>query len=185
MSKLEIAIRPHVNAILNGTILSIDPSSGSKESMPGYSIFKAGVFYDSGVIRLEHRQSLAGRLYDLREALQRDFTCPDVLVVENIAPFIGGNTTRSILSLHKAVGVTVSCFDCPLMEVAPISWRRFIPENYRKTDECDAIMMALTVLKIASGKTEFPITDVLLAKLKSGEWAKPGPEGSTNEPKEK
>lgn len=177
MSKIEEAIAPLVNKILNGTVLAIDPSSGSKESMPGYAIFRNGEFVDSGVIRLQWKQALAGRLFDLREALQKDFECPDVLVVENIPPFIGGkqggghyNASNSILSLHKAVGVTVSCFDCPLVQVAPISWRKRIPENYKKTDECDAIMMALTVLKIASGSKEFPITDVLLAKLRSGEW---------------
>ena len=179
MSKIEEAINPVKATILSGTVLAVDPSSGSKESMPGYAIFKAGIFVDSGVIRIQHRQTLQQRLFDLRESLQNDFKdlAPDVLVVENIPPFIaskGGGAafgaTKSILSLHKAVGVTVSCFSCPLIEVSPISWRKYIPENYRKTDENDSIMMALTVLKIASGFTEFPITPVLLAKLKTGEW---------------
>lgn len=177
MSKMSDSISPHVNAILHGKLLAIDPSSGSKESQPGYCIFKAGQFVDSGIIRIEYRQSLQLRLYSLRETLQRDFADvnPDVLVVENIPPFIAapgkfGGNTKSILSLHKAVGVTVSCFNCPLIEVAPISWRKQIPENYRKTDENDSIMMALTVLKVASGAKEFPITPELLGKLRSGEW---------------
>jgi Holliday junction resolvasome RuvABC endonuclease subunit len=175
MSKIEEAIAPIKATILSGTLLAVDPSSGSKESMPGYSIFKAGQFVDSGVIRLQHRQSLAGRLYDLRESLQGDFKDlnPDVLIIENIPPFIAsknGFPNKSILSLHKAVGVTVSCFNCPIVEVAPISWRKYIPDGYLKTDESDSIMMALTVLKIASGFTEFPITEELLVKLKTGKW---------------
>ena len=180
MSKLSHSIEPIKSTILSGRVLAIDPSSGSKESQPGYALFEGGKFVDSGVIRIQHRQSLQHRLFSLREALQKDFASekPDVLVVENIAPFIASpgrgtfGASKSVLSLHKAVGVTISCFDCPLVEVAPISWRKYIPENYLKSDECDAIMMALCVLKIASGFTEFPITPELMHKLQTGGWAK-------------
>lgn len=178
MSKIEEQIAPIKSLILTGKILIVDPSSGSKESQPGYAIFQDGKFVDSGTIKIEYRQSLQLRLYSLRETLQRDFVeeKPDVLVVENIPPFIAkagqsfGGNTKSILALHKSVGVTVSCFNCPLVEVAPISWRRFIPAEYKKTDENDSIMMGLTVLKIASGFTEFPITPELIYKLQTGKW---------------
>lgn len=177
MSKIEEQINPLKATILNGKILVVDPSSGSKESMPGYAIFENGKFVDSGKIAIEYRQSLQLRLFSLRETLQRDFVPerPDVLVVENIAPFIANTkgtfgATKSVLSLHKAVGVTVSCFNCPLVEVSPISWRRFIPNGYLKSDEADAIMMGLTVLKIASGFKEFPISPELIHKLTTGKW---------------
>ena len=180
MSKIEEAIAPIKATILSGRVLAIDPSSGSKESMPGYCLFEAGKFVDSGTIRIEYRQSLQLRLYSLRDTLQREFVPekPDVLVVENIAPMFGGadgrsfGATKSVLSLHKSVGVTISCFNCPLVEVSPMSWRKQIPNGYLKSDESDAIMMALTVLKIASGFKEFPITPELIHKLTTGSWKK-------------
>jgi hypothetical protein len=173
MSKLADGIAPLKEKILSGTILAIDPSSGSRESMPGYCIFKNGQFVDSGIIRIKLGQ-LNNRLFQLRQALMDDFKDiqPDILVTENIPPVMLGQgkfVNRSMLSLQKSVGVVISCFDCPLIEVAPISWRKYIPENYVKSDEVDAIMMAITVMKVATDGA-FEIEPRVLKRLAGAEW---------------
>lgn len=176
MSKLSDSISPHVSKILTGTIIAIDPSSGSRESMPGYAIFKGGVFIDSGIVKLKAGTELHSRLFYLRKALCEDFQdiVPDILVTENIPPVMmtgaGGKQffNKSMLSLQKSIGVAISCFDCPLIEVAPISWRKYIPENYVKSDEADAIMMAITVLKIANPAYE--IEAKILNRIAGKSW---------------
>ena len=181
MSKVEDSIRPHLHAIFNGQILVIDPSSGSKNSQPGYAIYKYGILQDSGIIQIQYKTGLNNRLYQLSRSLREQFETPDILVTENIPPVImgksgspGGFFNMSMLSLQKSIGVVISCFDCPLIEVAPVSWRRNIPEGYLKTDENDSIMMGFTVLKLASkldGRPDYlGMTDTLKHKLTTGKW---------------
>lgn len=150
-SKLEEAIQPILDRILNGEVLAIDPSSGSRDSLPGYAIFRAGAFVDGGLIQLPVGSSLQNRLYNLSTCLREQFKCPSVLVTEKIAPITmnTGFHANSMLSLQKSIGVVISSFDCPLLEVAPITWRKNIPENYVKRDDNDALMMAFTVIKKA------------------------------------
>lgn len=151
MSKLEDSIRPQIKLILDGHILSIDPSSGSRNSLPGYAIYKAGELVDSGVIQVPVGDNLHTRLFHLRKSMMEDFEKPDILVTENVPPVMQskGFFNKSVLSLQKAIGVVISCFDVPLIEVAPISWRQNIPATYQKTDENDAILMGYTVVKLA------------------------------------
>lgn len=173
MSKLSEIVEQHREIILSSTLLAIDPSSGSSGSMPGYAIFKAGRFTDSGIIKLEAGTSIHSRLFHLRKALTEDFKeiTPAILVTENIPGinFNGKFINKSMIHLQKAIGVTTSCFDCPVIEVAPISWRKFIPENYQKSDECDAIMMGLTVLLTAS--SEYKAEEKLWNRVAGKDWS--------------
>lgn len=174
-SKMALSCKPHVGSIITGTVIAIDPSSGSRESMPGYAIFRAGELVDSGYIALQHNEDLRKRLHDLRRSLTEQFQVPDILVTENIPPVMTGKGffNRSMVSLQRAIGVVQSIWDVPCIEVAPITWRQNIPDDYRKTDETDAIMMALTVLKAAreiAGLPPVPFTDALKRKISTGEW---------------
>jgi hypothetical protein len=179
-SKMELQLRPHLDAILNGSILSIDPSSGSKNSQPGYAIYRAGQLVDSGFIAVKAGEALHKRLFYLGNCLREQFEKPDVVVTENIPPFFPkeGESrffNMSIVSLQRAVGVVQAAFDVPVIEVAPITWRKNIPDNYRKTDEADAIMLGLTVIKSAcgiAGRPEPVLSERVLHKLKTDEWLK-------------
>jgi hypothetical protein len=176
-SKMQLSVKPHISNILGGTVLAVDPSSGSRESMPGYAIFKAGELVDSGFIALEHNDDLHKRLFNLGRCLRDQFAAPDILVTENIPPVMTGKGffNRSMVSLQRAIGVVISSYNCPLIEVAPITWRQNIPDDYRKTDEADALMMSWTVLKAAreiAGLPPVEMPERLRKKLQTGEWDK-------------
>lgn len=136
--------------LLNGRVVVMDPSSGSRESMPGYAVAVGGKLAEAGTIRLPLEAELHVRLQALRKCLTTQFDNPDVLVVENLPPFVNG-FNKSILSLHKSVGVIIASFDChALVEVAPSMWHKFEPENgYHKSDVNDAIIMLYVTLREA------------------------------------
>lgn len=143
MSKLHHALEQHGELLKTGTVLSIDPSSGSQNSQPGYAIFEKGKLQDSGIIRIKARVALYNRLYELAEALRHDFIKPDLLITEGISIIMSGSgfAGPGMVSLQRAIGVVQSCFSAPCLEVAPVTWRKYIPSEYKKTDENDAIMI--------------------------------------------
>jgi hypothetical protein len=178
LSKFQQQLGPLVEPILTGHLLSIDPSSGSRDSQPGYAVFKAGELQDSGHIAVNPAWEPARRLRYLGQALQSEFACPDVLVCENIGLIHvgGGFMNKSVISLQRSIGVVMGSFDAPIVEIAPITWRKNIPANYKKTDEADAIMLALTAIWGAMALRSIPVpplSERLLAKLSTGEWTTP------------
>jgi len=177
-SKLEGQVLSHLGELLNGEILAIDPSSGSANSQPGYAIYKAGQLVDSGLVRIRSGDDISNRLYRLARSLREDFSKPDLLVTENIPPFMGEGpgasfATRNVISLHQSVGVVMSIWDVPVLQVSPRSWRSLVPDNYFKTDENDAIMLGWTAIHKAylSERKEFrELDERLVHKLTTGKW---------------
>jgi len=178
VSKLEQSIREHTAPLLNGTVLAIDPSSGSQHSQPGYAIYKAGQLVDSGLVRIRSGDHISNRLYRLAKSLREDFEEPDLLVTENIPPFMGEGpgaafATRNVISLHQSVGVIMSVWSVPVLQVSPRSWRSLIPDNYVKSDENDAIMLGWTAIHKAHLAENLDIRQFderLTHKLTTGEW---------------
>lgn len=147
-SKMETQVAAIVGTVLEGKLLSIDPSSGSKQSLPGYAVWEAGKLKDSGVIEIEPSEYINIKLQRIADSLRDEFEIPDALVLENIPPRVG--FSRGSINLHRSVGAIMSAVRCQaIIEVAPISWRKYIPENYKKTDENDAIMFGYTVIATA------------------------------------
>ena len=138
-----------------GMVLSIDPSSGSKGSMPGYAIFKAGELIESGTIQLPVGKPLCVRLQTLCQTLQEEFEVPDVLITEAI--YFSRNNKAGV-SLQRSIGVVLAAFPVNgrVIEVSPNTWRKLRPETYEKTDENDAIMMGYTALLEVDETTEIP-----------------------------
>ena len=177
-SKLDKAVASNIGPLLNGTILAIDPSSGSANSQPGYALFKSGQLEDSGLVRIRSGDEVHNRLYRLSHSLREDFEQPDLLVTENIPPFMGEGpgaafATRNVISLHQSVGVIMSIWDVPVLLVSPRSWRSLVPDNYHKSDENDAIMLGWTAIHKAllANSLEFREFDErLLHKLTTGVW---------------
>lgn len=178
ISKLEQSIREHTALLLNGMVLAIDPSSGSQNSQPGYAIYKSGQLVDSGLVRIRSGDHISNRLYRLSKSLREDFEQPDLLVTENIPPFMGEGpgaafATRNVISLHQSVGVVMSVWDVPVLQVSPRSWRSLIPDNYVKSDENDAIMLGWTAIHKAYLAENLDIKrfdERLTRKLTTGEW---------------
>lgn len=130
--------------VIKGKVLAIDPSSGSRNSQPGYAIYEAGTLVDSGIIQVNHKNQLHSRLFYLAGCIRDQFDTPDILVTENISSVMNSNSgfmSKNMVPLQRAVGVVQSIFECPCLEVAPATWRKYIPKDYVKSDENDAIML--------------------------------------------
>lgn len=177
-SALEREALEHSSSLLNGTVIAIDPSSGSANSQPGYAVYHCGQLKDSGLVRIRSGDHISNRLYRLSRSLLEEFEQPDLLVTENIPPFMGDGpgasfATRNVISLHQSVGVIMSVWPVPVVAVSPRSWRSLIPDNYVKSDENDAIMIGWTAIQVARRvqgieETSFPAP--LLHKLTTGKW---------------
>lgn len=145
----------HQDRILSGYVLAVDPSSGGK-SMPGYAIYRAGKLEDSGIVEVEPGMP-RDRLYEINRSFREDFPEPDVLVIENVQFMPSGTGsaafgfTKALVSLQRGIGAILSAYPNPkLVEIAPVTWRRFLPTGYQKSDENDAIMMGyVTVMEAA------------------------------------
>jgi hypothetical protein len=163
-SRLAQEIEQHADALQQGYVLAIDPSSGSSGSLPGYAVFRAGRLVDAGLIGLPRgTRAIANRLYLLRNALATEFEKPDVLVIELISPVMpsknGTFLHKSAASLIKSVGAILSTWDVPTLEVSPTTWHSMTPPTYTKTDVNDAIMIgwaALITLARVRGEPEPP-----------------------------
>ena len=179
MSKLDQQIVQHLEPLLQGIVLAIDPSSGSEKSQPGYALFDHGQLVDSGLVRIRSGDALSNRLHRLAASLREDFPQPHVVITENIPPFMGeGNAakfaTRNVISLHQSIGVVMSVWDAPVLLVSPRTWRSHIPDNYFKSDENDAIMIGWTVLKKSkeyADREPMVFDQLLLTKLTTGKWS--------------
>src|SRR5690606_29900758 len=82
---LELKIRPHADLILTGTVLAVDPSSGSRDSQPGWAFFSEGEYLMGGTLKINHKNDIYQRLIDLYKGLNTlTDTTPDVMVIEKI-----------------------------------------------------------------------------------------------------
>ena len=180
LTSLEKQILPHVDKVRTGIILAIDPSSGSHRSQPGYALYKKGKLEDSGIVEIHSGDHISNRLHRLSTALSGEFDEPDILVTENIPPFMAEKgsspfATRNVISLHQSVGVIMSVWDVPVITVSPRTWRSYIPEGYIKDDEHDAIMIgwsAIQAYRKIENEPLFPIPENMFKKLTTGEWLK-------------
>jgi len=173
-SKLAQEVVQYEALLRGGTLLAIDPSSGSAGSLPGYALFQKGQLVDAGTIQLpRHGRHIANRLWQLRECLLTAFDKPDILAVEWIAPVFparkagpGGAPQflhKSASALMKSVGAIMSVWDVPCIEPAPTTWHTMTPPGYVKNDANDAQMVgwcALTVLARVLGQPD-PIIHLL------------------------
>lgn len=160
--------------IRGGTLLCVDPSSGSLGSLPGYAVFKKGLLVDAGIIALPRgTRAIANRLWQLHRALHDEFEQPDLLAVEWIAPVFptakgrdgraGHFTHKSASSLTKSVGAIMSVWDVPTIEPTPATWHSITPPGYVKSDCHDAQMLGwacLTVLARVLGEPD-PVIHLL------------------------
>lgn len=144
----------HRNIILGGTVLAIDPSSGSEESQPGYALFKDGILLEYGTVEIGTKRSsggLANRLFMLRSYLMEEFPRPDLVCIER-CPFLYANMAAA--RLQQVMGVVKSCWNVPAIEVSPASWKKWthaLPEGitYEKRDDLDALTIGTCVVGIA------------------------------------
>ncbi len=147
LQPLRTKIRQHADIILSGTVLAIDPSSGSSSSMPGFSIWLDGGLFLSGIIKLDPKKAIGHRLTTLYHKIQELTDArPDVLVVESI------NKMQAHEYLLYAVGVTMAAADAPVVISVHNSFWKSVAKatpDYKKSDSEDAIMLGRSVILFA------------------------------------
>lgn len=145
--------------IREGVVLTLDPSSGSQGSQPGYALRVEGQVVDSGLISIGHGKWTSHRKYrELRRTLMEEFDSVDLLIVEDIPPVRirkgGGGVVGSHAKLIESVGVIIASVECKeLLRIHPQTWRSFLTDgaayNLIKTDEYDALVMDYAASAVA------------------------------------
>lgn len=155
-SMIQTQIERHREEILKGTLLAVDPSTGSGSSLPGFAWFEAGELKESGVIQVTIGAAKNKRLFEIRRTLQEEFPIPDVLVIEHISSVPWGNmrrNTEALAGLQRGVGAILSAFNVDaVIEVMPSLWKKTVDEHYTKSDEMDAIYIGRYVIARADNR---------------------------------
>ena len=132
--------------IETGSLLVVDPSSSSSESQPGWATFSAQKLTGAGVLDIVPGMRLNRKLHRIVTDL-RSFPPCDMLVLELIAPFYANRGfNKSNVSLQRACGAIMGAVETEhCIEVPSVTWYKYIPEGYQKTDMNDALMLGLAV----------------------------------------
>lgn len=155
-SKTYLSISKCYREVLEGTMLCIDPSTGSKSSRPGFAWYEKGVLKESGEIIVDLKENRSKRLYEIARTVREDFPKPDVLVVEYIPPVTyrtseHGMDGVSLMALQKAIGAIIGAHPFEhLLEIPASAWRKYKPDDYIKSDEWDAIVLGICAVETAN-----------------------------------
>jgi hypothetical protein len=132
--------------ITTGTVLAIDPSSGSKTSQPGFAVFREGKLEASGIIEIDHKIDINIRLQILYRKIRNLLPVqPDVFLIEQI----GGKAHHVLL---EAVGVSIAAAETPIvLRVHNRFWKAWAAQSpeYSKNDAADARMIGESVIQAA------------------------------------
>jgi hypothetical protein len=140
--------------LLEGVVLSIDPSIGSTSSQPGWAAYRAGEFLRKGTIPISPELPVWKRLRMLVNGVRHlylEFN-PDVLVYEEITS-ANMNKFRNAAghaSLLKALGAILSVPGPDgYVGIFPRSWQANARDSYVKSDENDAAELGYVVIELA------------------------------------
>ena len=158
-SQLHRAISFNRKSLLEGDVIAIDPSSGSRESLPGFAIFSKGKLIRSGVIEVPVRL-MRGLNYtphrlqwiskNLTDTFPQTF---DVLIMEGIHFKTNAKTNpKSFQQLNQAIGAIIGGLRWNyIVNIYPWHWKELLSGVYEKGDAMDAINIGTAVMRIAKG----------------------------------
>jgi len=153
-SKAYRDIEDNLQGILDGVIISIDPSIGSSSSMPGWAVYRAGQYVTSGTFDIPVHKSIPDRLRMLANHVRRLYNehPADVLVYEDIpAQRYGMGNAVAHASLLKALGAILSVPGPDgYVGIMPVSWKKGVRDTYQKGDESDAVEIGYVVIEFAA-----------------------------------
>lgn len=144
----ERQVAKYAERVLTTSMLAIDPSSSSRGSQPGFAFFRGGVLQEAGVFEIAPGMALNRKLHRLVTDLRGSFPEVDILVLEYISPFFSNRGfNKANMSLQRACGAVQGAVQSEIcIEVPPMTWHKYKPDNYVKNDMGDAIMLGLTTL---------------------------------------
>lgn len=147
-------IEENLKGILEGVVISIDPSIGSSSSMPGWAVYMDGEYVKSGIFEIPIHKSLPERLRILANHVRKLYNeyPADVLVYEDIpAQRYGMGNAVAHASLLKALGAILSVPGPDgYVGIMPVSWKKMVRDTYTKGDEADAVEIGYVVIECAS-----------------------------------
>ena len=143
-----------INAILGGTMLVIDPSSGAKNSatgevsLLGWASFENGKLVGSGTIIPDYKPQSFRRLRAMSEFLREDFEYHDMFVQEDITTKVGHKTL-----IQACGGIVSNTKSKYYFEPNIRAWQSFAQKmgGWTKGDESDAQYMGWYMIAYASG----------------------------------
>jgi hypothetical protein len=154
-TKFELACAARREVLQKGLILCVDPSIGSKASMPGFALINAGEVVHSGILKLDAKLPPNRRLHTIQNELFAVTPHVDLLLIEDIPPYMnraGGFRNAAVILLHWSVGAILSSYDADSMMIPIPSWHKWVERNigefgvkYHKGDEKDALAMVCAV----------------------------------------
>jgi len=147
-----------------GTLIALDPSSGSEASMPAVAVFVKGKLVFAESLYVAPGKPLCYRLSRLlKEMLAiREKWEPDAIAVEWIPQKINGS---AIPALRSAIGVMLAVFGeraDKVLEVPAMAWQSVVKkkagEDYIKSDIADAVGIGTWVFEAAG--IEMPVVEI-------------------------
>jgi len=138
------AIHKHKNTILDGSILALDPATGSGSSAIGWALFDGCELVESGTIEVTKSWDLADRFKAIHECLVTEFPEVDIVAIEQITK---RRTTH--ISLLYSMGVFHLAKADSVILVPPTSWHAIAGEGYEKSDSGDAEQIGWCLIKKA------------------------------------
>ncbi len=148
-----VQLRGCLTEVIEGTILSVDPSIGSTSSQPGWAVYRNGQLVTGGTIEIDASLPVWRRLRRLVHGIRKLYKQwdPDVLVYEDIpAQRHGGGNAEAHSSLLKAVGAILSVSGPDhYVGLHPQSWKKMIRSSYVKGDQEDAEEMGYIAIQEA------------------------------------
>lgn len=131
--------------VLTGTVVALDPSSGSRDSQPGYAVFVNGVLTSRGTLRVSPKLPIYERLQLLYDRVAAILPAPpDVFAIEKI------HKGMSHQFLQWAVGVSIAAARGKRTLEVPIAfWKAYakLQPEYGKGDEADAVAIGASIIQ--------------------------------------
>jgi hypothetical protein len=165
-TQLRKGVERCADLLADARVLAIDPSISSASSSMGYAVYEAGQLVDAGIIDIRASLPKNRKLQEIRKVLTSDFMDIQVLVIENIAPMrVAGPgdfhkqaaITKGWKNLHQATGAAIASVDAEhVVEVAPVTWRKYLKGDYEKSDAADAVLIGYAAIADACDYLDRP-----------------------------
>lgn len=144
--------------ILEGTMLCVDPSSGSRQSLPGWAVYRAGSLRDYGIVEvpsnwLNKGSGIPYRLKYIADAFRNAWPGVeyDLLAMEDVKlDNEKGTLQNAIESLMLAKGaITAALSWKEYIGVHALAWHSIKPPGYEKSDTSDAVLIGELLIRLA------------------------------------
>lgn len=157
------------DSLLHGRVIAVDPASGAA-SNPGYCIMQGGIIQEYGILKVPTAKTINLRLKAIHETIRDELPEADLLVIEDIPLFFLQKFPHSCKPLLFSCGVIMAAKPWPfVLPIPPSVWYSIVDKiipgkraNYNKTDEHDALLLAVTAYVLAANPPKQKAQNLIL-----------------------